>query len=589
MNWARFLWSYVSFRKDLLAALLACSAIMAAAELAVPWLIKQVIDAVLGDDPSVGMNGWLLLALGVLAALYVAHVFLLRVDALMILHASYDLRRRLLHHIHGQALSFFGRHRSGELTHRLTSDTKLFETAVARLFRDIPSEILVVIGVTVLMVMLHPGLALVVIVFMLAAAALTGYLGQPLPSLRKSAQRVSARLAARFQETLAGVRTVQGFNNEAHELARLDEENRGVLKLELKEGKVYALMEPLGDMVELVGLVLVVWYGGRLILADEITAGTLVAFIAYMEILARPLGHVEAYVRSIQTSRAVGERLQDLLADREQLPRDGRFSVDAAPSVAMEGVSFRYPGAERSILCDVSFVVQPGEVVAVAGRNGAGKSTLMDLLLRFHDSEAGRVLAAGVDLREWDLDAWRGSVGVMPQEIFLFQSSIHDNVTYGRPDAAPEEVDEAVRASGLDRILRRFPDGLQTEVGERGAQLSGGERQSIALARLFLRRPKLLILDEPTSQLDGEALQLVRAALRPLMAGCTTFIVTHNLDTIQLADRVLFLEGGRLVADGAHQALYTQEPRYRALWDESGSAANGTATRAEHEPSTTVG
>ncbi len=578
MQWARFLWSYVSYRKDLLAGLLACSAVMAAAELTVPWLIKQVIDAVLGDEPSVGMNAWLLLALGVLGALYVAHVLLLRIDALMILHSSYELRRRLLHHVHAQALSFFDRHRSGELTHRLTSDTKLFETSVAKLFRDIPSEILVVVGVTVLMFVLHAELAAVVVVFMLAAAALTGYLGQPLPSLRKSAQRVSARLAARFQETLAGVRTVQGFNNEAHELSRLDEENRGVLKLELKEGKVYALMEPLGDMVELVGLVLVVWYGGRLILADEITAGTLVAFIAYMEILARPLGHVEAYVRSIQTSRAVGERLQDLLADREKLPTGGRFASDAAPSIALESVYFRYPGAERDILNEVSFAVQAGEVVAVAGRNGAGKSTLMDLLLRFQDPSAGRIVATGADLREWDLDAWRRSVGVMPQEIFLFQSSIYENVTYGRPDAAPEEVDEAVRASGLERILRRFPDGLRTEVGERGAQLSGGERQSIALARLFLRRPKLLILDEPTSQLDGEALQLVRAALRPLMAGCTTFIVTHNLDTIQLADRVLFMEGGRLAGDGAHEALHAQEPHYRALWEEAGlSAVKGAA------------
>ena len=583
MQWARFLWSYVSYRKDLLAALVACSVVMAAAELSVPWLIKQVIDAVLGDDPTVNINGWLLLAVGVLGALYVAHVILLRIDALMILHCSYDLRRRLLHHVHSQGLPFFSRHRSGELTHRLTSDTKLYETAAAKLFRDIPSEILVVIGVTVLMLVLHVELALVVIVFMAAAAALTGDLGQPLPSLRKSAQRVSARLAARFQETLSGVRTVQGFGAQSHELSRLDEENRGVRDLELKEGKVYAWMEPLGDMVELLGLVLVVWYGGRLILADEITAGTLVAFIAYMEIMARPLGHVEAYVRSIQTSRAVGERLQDLLDDREHLPALGRWSSDAAPSLALENVTFRHPGGERDILQDVSFTAAAGEVVAVAGRNGAGKSTLMDLLLRFHDPATGRVLAGGVDLREWDLDAWRRAVGVMPQEIFLFQSTIYENVTYGRPGAGEAEVEAAVRASGLDRILGRFPDGLQTEVGERGAQLSGGERQTIALARLFLRKPKLLILDEPTSQLDGEALQLVRAALRPLMAGCTTFVVTHNLDTIQLADRVLFLEGGRLAGDGPHETLLAEEPRYRALW-EDGDRSLGLGPALEHQP-----
>lgn len=573
MSWVRFLWSYLSYRKDLLALLLACSAAMAAAELAVPWLMKEVIDAVLGEGPIAGMNMWLLTAVAVLAVLYAAHVVLLRTDALMILHCSYALRRRLLAHVHAQSLSFFARHRTGELTHRLTSDTKLFETSVARLLRDLPSEILVVIGVTALMFMLHAGLALVIILFMAAAAGLTFYLGQPLPSLRKSAQRVSARLAARFQETLAGVRTVQAFRNEVHELARLDEENRGVLDFELKEGKVYALMEPLGDMVELLGLVLVVWYGGGLIIAGEITAGTLVAFIAYMEILARPLGHVEAYVRSIQTSRAVGERLEDLLADREQLPANGRWASDAVPSIAFESVRFRYPGADRDILHDVSFSVDPGEAVAVTGRNGAGKSTLMDMLLRLHDPLAGRILAAGTDLTHWELDAWRRSVGVMPQEVFLFQTTIGENISYGKPGASVGEVEEAVRASGLDQILGRFPEGLQTLVGERGAQLSGGERQSIALARLFLRRPRLLILDEPTSQLDGEALQLVRAALKPLMEGATSFIVTHNLDTVELANRVIFLENGRLAADGDHRSLLRLEPRYSALWKDAAPLA----------------
>ncbi|HEV2865263.1 MAG TPA: ABC transporter ATP-binding protein [Allosphingosinicella sp.] len=573
MSWARFLWSYVSYRKDLLALLLACSAAMAAAELAVPWLMKEVIDAVLGNGGGAGMNMWLLSAIGVLAVLYVAHVALLRTDALMILHCSYALRRRVLTHVHAQALSFFARHRTGELTHRLTSDTKIFEASVARLLRDLPSEILVVIGVTALMLMLHSGLALVIILFMAAAAGLTFYLGQPLPSLRRSAQRLSARLAARFQETLAGVRTIQAFRNEAHELARLDEENRGVLEFELREGKVYALMEPLGDMVELLGLVLVVWYGGGLIIAGEITAGTLVAFIAYMEILARPLGHVEAYVRSIQTSRAVGERLEELLADREQLPADGRWASAEVPSVAFEAVRFRYPGAERDILDAVSFSVESGEAVAVTGRNGAGKSTLMDLLMRLHDPVTGRILAAGTDLREWDLDAWRRLIGVMPQDVFLFQSTIGENIAYGRPGASRQEVEEAVRASGVDRLLGRFPLGLETLVGERGAQLSGGERQSIALARLFLRRPRLLVLDEPTSQLDGEALQLVRGALKPLMANATTFIVTHNLETVELANRVIFLENGRLAGDGEHRSLLRQDPRYQALWKDAASAA----------------
>ncbi|MDQ3950313.1 MAG: ABC transporter ATP-binding protein/permease [Gemmatimonadota bacterium] len=573
MKWARFLWHYISYRKDLLVALIACAVVMAAAELSIPWLIKEAIDAVLDDTASIDLNSWLAVSLGVLAALYLAHVLLLRTAAHMVLHCSYNFRARLFAHIHSQALPFFQRHRTGELTHRVTSDAKIFETEAAQLVRDVPGELVVVLGVVTMMVMLHPGLALAVLAFMIVTAAVTSYLGQPLPGIRKSAQRVTARLMARFQETLAGVRTVQGFKNERYELSRLDEENRRIRDLELKEGKVFAFMEPLGDMIELLGLVLLVWYGGYLIIDDKITAGTLVAFIAYMEILARPLGRAEAYYRSVQSSRAVGERLQELLEDREVLPAHGhRLASGDAPSIDVERVSFRHAGGERDVLREVSFTVRPGEVVAVVGRNGAGKSTLMDLLLRFYDPTSGRIRADGADLREWNLEDWRRSAGVMTQDVFLFHGTIIENIAYGRPQATSEEIEQAVRDSGVDRILRRFPKGLETVVGERGTQLSGGERQSIALARLFLRKPKLLILDEPTSHLDGEALQLIRAALRPLMEGCTTFVVTHNPETIQLAERVLFLENGQLVGDSTHDALYSENARYRALWEEGRQA-----------------
>ena len=593
MGWARFLWGYLSYRKALLAALLACAVVLAVAELSIPWLVKEAIDAVLEGGGGLDLEAWLAAALGILAALYVAHVLLMRAAAHLIAHCSYNLRGRLLAHIHAQALPFFRRHRSGELLHRVTSDTHLFETETARLLREVPGELIVVGGVTVLMLALHVGLALVVIVYMLAAVAVTGYLGRPLPSIRRSAQRVAAGLAARFQETLAGVRTVQAFKSERYELARLDEENRRIRELELKEGKVHALMEPLSEITDLLGLVLLVWLGAHLILDGVITAGTLVAFITYMEILARPLGNADEYFRCLQASRAAAGRLQELLDEREELPAAGRRSAGGgAPSIAVERVSFRYAGEDRDVLRDVSFTVRPGEVIALAGRNGAGKSTLLDLLLRLYDPTCGRILAAGIDLREWDLEAWRRSAGVMTQDVFLFHGTIRENIAYGRPGATAAEIEQAVRDSGLDRILRRFPAGLETVVGERGAQLSGGERQSMALARLFLRKPSVLILDEPTSQLDGEALQLIGAALRPLMRGCTTFIVTHHPETIQLADRVLFLENGRLAADGTHAALYREHARYRALWEEGSRARggvppgrDGAGAQTERQPS----
>jgi ATP-binding cassette, subfamily B, bacterial len=194
------------------------------------------------------------------------------------------------------------------------------------------------------------------------------------------------------------------------------------------------------------------------------------------------------------------------------------------------------------------------------------------------------MLVDGIDLRDWDLEAYRQAVGVMGQDVFLFHGTILENIAYGRPDATPEEIAEAVRASGLDRLVQRFPKRLDTIVGERGAQLSGGERQTVALARLFLRKPRLLILDEPTSQLDGEALGHVCRALERLMAGRTTFIVTHNAETIRLASRVLFLEQGRLAGTGTHEALYTGNARYKALWDEKAGGRRAARKKPVRTP-----
>src|SRR5216117_338350 len=212
-------------------------------------------------------------------------------------------------------------------------------------------------------------------------------------------------------------------------LPQLHLENRKILEVELREGKVYALMEPLGDLMELLGLVLVVWYGGHRIMTGEITAGTLVAFIAYMEILARPLGNAEIYYRAVQATRAVGGRLQELLDDHERLQPHGgkRLSGEAWP-ITVDGISFRHATSERDVLRDVSFTVAPGEAVAIAGRNGAGKSTLLDLLLRFYDPTAGRIVVGSVDLRECDLDSWRQAVGIMGQDVFLFHGTIAENI-----------------------------------------------------------------------------------------------------------------------------------------------------------------
>lgn len=579
VNTARFFWRYVRSRTDLGAALLACAIVVAAAELTLPWLLQQAVDTALGEVAGSldVLGGWMLL---VIAVLYGAHALMLRVEANMLYHASYDLRRRLYTHIHEQSLAFFHRHKTGELMHRVISDTQLFEDSAVELFSDLPYELLTALGVLTLMALTDVRLMGFVVAFLVAASLVTGYLGRPLPTLRKTIQSIGARLGGRLQESVAGVRTVQAFKNERHELARLDEANRTIRAAEIQEGKLEAVLVPVFELMELLGVVLVVWYGGHLIADKRITAGGLVAFMAYMEILAGPVSRAGKFYQHAQTCRAVGGRLQELLDEDDRLVLRGRARAHGEHwRIVLDRVSFRYPGSPRDVIRKVSLTVDAGEHVAIVGRNGAGKSTLMDLLMRFYDPTGGRIVVGDVDLRDWDLEVWRQAVGVMTQDVFLFHASIAENIAYGRPDATPSEVERAAHESGADRVIHKLPRGFETIVGDRGAKLSGGERQLVALARLFLRNPGIVILDEPTSHLDGEALAHVGAALTRLMSGRTAFIVAHRPEALQLAKRIVVLDGGRLIADGTHDTLLDDSPLYATLLSEMGKRAGETEAK----------
>jgi ABC-type multidrug transport system fused ATPase/permease subunit len=274
--------------------------------------------------------------------------------------------------------------------------------------------------------------------------------------------------------------------------------------------------------------------------------------------------------------------LQDLLDDTDTLaaPRGEGRSGDVS-DIIVENVSFRHPRSSRQVLRDISLTVKQGETVAIVGRNGAGKSTLLDLFLRFYDPLTGRIVAGDIDLRDWDLDAWRNLVGVMTQEIFLFHATIAENIGYGRPEAGREEIELAARTCGIEPLIRTLPKGFDTAVGERGAKLSGGQRQMVALARLFLRNAPILILDEPTAHLDGETLSQVGAALKQLMVGRTTFLVAHRSETVRLAGRIIVLDKGRIVAEGTHEALLADNNLYRKLMAEMGLALDGLPEMGE--------
>ena len=573
MTWKGLFWRYVALRRYLVVALIVTAAGAAAADVTFPWLLQEGIDTVLGQPTGWTLDEVALAMVGVIALLWLGHALALVIETRFLSAASYQLRRHFHAHILGQPIAFFQRHRTGELLHRATSDVGLFETSVVELVSDLPFDAFLVAGVLTMMAFTNVRLTVAVVLFLALATAATGYFGRPLPSLRKGIQGLGAALASRLQEAIAGVRTVQAFGNERHELARLDESSRRIRDLEIRSGTRRAMIKPILGLGELLGAVLGIWYGGHLIMRGETSIGSLVAFMAYVELLVAPINRASDYYRHVQNCRAVGQRLSSLLAERDTRPSGAARPADSHVDLVVDRVSFRHFGAEGDALRSVSLEVKAAECVALVGRNGAGKSTLLDLLLRFYDPSEGRITAAGIDLRDWDLAAWRAAVGLMSQEVVLFQGTIAENVAYGRADATGADVERAVRESGCDWVLERLPRGLETVVGERGTRLSGGERQLIALARLFVRNPRVALLDEPTAHLDGEALHRVGAALMRLMAGRTTLLVAHRPETIRLASRVVVLDRGAVVAEGTHEALWTDYPLYRTLLSARGRSA----------------
>ncbi len=567
MRALRFFWSYVSSQKALLVLMLALSTVVTVAELCIPWIVMRAIDAVVERQSIDELNSWALQGLGLLVIFYLLHVAMIRIEAQLILTASYRLRRRLYGHVFRQSLPFFQRHQTGEIIHRIVTDTDEFDDDAGDLLSDLPFDILTIIGVIIFMAILSWELAALVVALMAVSVGFTMYIGRPLIGIHKSVQSIGARLVSRFQEGIAGIRTVKSFGNERYELDRLDTDNKQILRTELREGRIESVLEPLADLLSLLGLLVVVWYGGTLIVAGTLTVGGLVAFIAYMEIISEPLEEVEGYYRDYLSCRAMAERLQDLLDDDQPMPATGSAVPESERwGVELQGVTFCHQGS-RATIENVSFAVKPGEIVALAGRNGAGKSTVLDMLLRLYDPDSGAVMVAGANLREIDPKWWRDSVGVMSQDAFLFHGSILENITYGKPSVGQDEVVRAAEESGIATLARRFPKGLETIVGERGARVSGGERQAIALARLFVRRPPLVLLDEPTAHLDGVTLRSTLTALRTLIKTRTTLMITHQSELLALADRVVFLEGGRVKAQGAHEELLLSNRSYRSLWD----------------------
>lgn len=479
-----------------------------------------------------------------------------------------DLRNAVYDHLVALDLGFFGRVRQGQILSRLTTEVEQLRVMVTAEASRMVFALFEFAVALAAMLLISWKLTLAAFVVIPGAMAIWGPLVSVLRRRDRRVLHLGGEVNAHIQETLAGIRLVKSSSAEQRERERFHGLTGDYFRQYLRAELARAMAAPMTEMLAAAGTVVLLWYGARLVVAGDITGAHFVGFLGLSLKLYSPVKNVAKFPATAQPGLVAAERIFEFLDAPIEIDdrADARAVTTFDEAIVFDDVSFAYRDGDLAVR-DVSFTVPKGSVVALVGRSGSGKSTLVDLLARFFDVTGGRVTIDGTDVRDLRVGDVRGLLGIVSQDTVLFHDTVRANIAYGRPDATAAEIEEAARAANAHDFVSAMKKGYDTVVGERGVEISGGERQRIAIARAILRDPPILIFDEATSALDTESERLIQAAIERLLEGRTVIVIAHRLSTVQRADQILVMDGGRIVERGDHAALMAESGTYRRLYE----------------------
>ncbi len=541
-----------------------------AVSLAEPWPLRTVVDGVLRPDGGRVDDAQLRIALAVLAMVVLVAIgsvvsyWSMRLLSAAGLNIGSDLRERVMAHLQGLSLRFHGDHRVGDLSARVTSDVDNSQEMLVQVLATLFPNVLLVVGMFVVMMFLDPVFTLLALTSTVPLVIATHRSRSRLREAARRTRKANGELASAATESLAAVHLVQAFTLEHDRMQRFAGLSRTSRQAGLEAVRYQARFGPMVDIAGMLSAALVLWLGANRVLDGSLSLGVLLVFLSYLGSLFKPIKALSKLSTVVSKGAAATERIivtLDTVPEIVDRPRAVRLPIMGG--IRFDDVSFSY--GRESVLNNLSFDIEPGQTVALVGPTGAGKSTIASLIPRLVDVDSGAVTIDDIDVRDFKLASLRGQLAMVLQESVLFNGTLRDNIVCGRQGAGAADVARAARLALVDEFACRLPAGLDTHIGERGANLSGGQRQRVAIARAILRDSQIIILDEPTSALDAASEQLLMEALSNLPAGRTTLVIAHRLSTVRQADRILVIEAGALIESGSHDELIRRGGLYSRL------------------------